>query len=396
MTESVLVRDQKEEEGEEEEIQKETSTFDLNQLPDSFRKFLDDNSIDPAIYTVTHLPRYFRINTHLPEDKRPTLEDLKKQLNTDQVHKVKGIDNFYSVQLADVRLSDTPVTVENRYKERAIFGIDLSSAIAVEALFIKKDDQVLDLCCAPGAKLCMISNLFGRDGLGTVTGVDIAGHRLAICRSLLKKYKVGERVRLFEADGTQFSIPPPSRLGGKVIAAESSHKRQKTNITKPFYASKMLRSDRQLNQGVLYDKVLVDAECTHDGSILHILKYEKWGWDSFEKNFMDKDRLNTITDLQRNLMKQGWSMLKKGGIMVYSTCSLTISQNEENVAWFLGEFSDAQIERIPDCHIRPSAIKNQSVNSELQQVLEEYCVRFDPLASRTSGFFVVKFSKKSE
>lgn len=109
MTESVLVRDQKEEEGEEEEIQKETSTFDLNQLPDSFRKFLDDNSIDPAIYTVTHLPRYFRINTHLPEDKRPTLEDLKKQLNTDQVHKVKGIDNFYSVQLADVRLSDTPV-----------------------------------------------------------------------------------------------------------------------------------------------------------------------------------------------------------------------------------------------------------------------------------------------
>lgn len=111
---------------------------------------------------------------------------------------------------------------------------------------------------------------------------------------------------------------------------------------------------------------------------------------------MDKDRLNTITDLQRNLMKQGWSMLKKGGIMVYSTCSLTISQNEENVAWFLGEFSDAQIERIPDCHIRPSAIKNQSVNSELQQVLEEYCVRFDPLASRTSGFFVVKFSKKSE
>lgn len=131
---------------------------------------------------------------------------------------------------------------------------------------------MLDLCCAPGAKLCMISNLFGKDGVGTVTGVDIAGHRLATCRSLLKKYKVGERVRLFEADGTKFSIPPPSRLGNRVITADTGHKRQKTDIVKPFWAPKMLRFDRQLNSGVLYDKVLVDAECTHDGSILHILK----------------------------------------------------------------------------------------------------------------------------
>ncbi|KAG1149465.1 hypothetical protein G6F37_006152 [Rhizopus arrhizus] len=372
-----------------EESTKEYSDFDLAQLPDSFRKFLDDNSIDPAIYTVTNLPRYFRINTHIPKDKRPTLKDLKEQLNTDQVHKVEGLEDFYSVQLANVRLSDTLA-----YKEHIIFGIDLSSAIAVEALSINKDDQVLDLCCAPGAKLCMISNLFGKDGVGTVTGVDIAGHRLATCRSLLKKYKVGERVRLFEADGTKFSIPPPSRLGNRVITADTGHKRQKTDIVKPFWAPKMLRFDRQLNSGVLYDKVLVDAECTHDGSILHVLKYEKWGWDSFEKNFMDVNRLNKITELQRNLMKQGWSMLKKGGTMIYSTCSLTISQNEENVAWFLSEFLDAQTEKIPDFCIQPSPIKKQYVNNELQAIIEEHCVRFDPISSRTSGFFVVKFMKK--
>lgn len=185
------------------------------------------------------------------------------------------------------------------YKDHAIFGIDLSSAIAVQALDIQPDDQVLDLCCAPGAKLCMISNILGKEGLGTATGVDLAGHRLATCRSLLKKYKVGEKVRLFEADGTTFAVPPPSRLGNKVISeAQHKDKKQKVETVKTFWASKLLRFDSQVNMHSLYDKVLVDAECTHDGSIQHILKYEKWGWDTFEKNFMDPNRISTISKLQ--------------------------------------------------------------------------------------------------
>ncbi|KAI7902750.1 S-adenosyl-L-methionine-dependent methyltransferase [Cokeromyces recurvatus] len=248
-----------------------TSEFNINQLPTSFQKFLQDNSIDPQIYTVTNLPRYVRINTHLPLDKRPTIDDLKEQLQTNEVNAVDGLDNFFSIQLSNInkRISDLPA-----YKDHAIFGIDLSSAIAVQALDISEDDQVLDLCCAPGAKLCMIANLLGRDGLGTATGVDIAQHRLATCRSLLKKYKVGEKVRLFEADGTTFSVPPPSRLGSRVITTvNETAKRQKMDLVqKPFWASKLLRFDSQTNTDALYDKVLVDAECTHDGSILHILK----------------------------------------------------------------------------------------------------------------------------
>lgn len=43
---------------------------------------------------------------------------------------------------------------------------------------------------------------------GTVTGVDVAGHRLAACRTLLQKYALGDRCRLFVGDGTQFSLIP--------------------------------------------------------------------------------------------------------------------------------------------------------------------------------------------
>ncbi|KAI8641904.1 S-adenosyl-L-methionine-dependent methyltransferase [Parasitella parasitica] len=370
------------------------ASFDIEKLPDSFKKFLHDNSIDPQIYTVVTLPRYVRTNTHLPDDKRPTLEDLKSQFQTDKVYQVDGIDNFFKVQLDDTtqRISDIPA-----YKNQAIFGIDLSSAIAVEALEIQKDEQVLDLCCAPGAKLCMIANILGRDGLGTATGVDLAGHRLATCRSLLKKYKVGEKVRLFEADGTTFQVPAPSRLGNKMIRQSSQEdiprKRQKTDLVQPFWSSRLLRFDAQTKPS-LYDKVLVDAECTHDGSIAHILKYEKWGWDAFEKNFMDPNRIGTITELQCNLMKQGWNMLKPGGIMVYSTCSLSIRQNEANVAWFLNEYQDATLVKIPSFNVKPAKIKQQEAFPALQYEIEANCLRFDPISSSTSGFFVARFFKK--
>lgn len=370
------------------------SQFDIEQLPESFKKFLKDNDIDPGIYTVTQLPRYIRTNTNIPTTKRPTLQDLKDQFGTDQVFSVPGVPDFFSVQLSETtkRLSDIPA-----YKEHKVFGIDISSGIAVLALGLDKDDQVLDLCCAPGAKLCMISNILGREGLGTATGVDLAGHRLATCRSLLKKYKVGEKVRLFEADGTLFSVPPPSRLGNKIIHQEEEgerHKRQKVEI-KPFWASRMLRYETAVNSKALYDKVLVDAECTHDGSISHILKYEKWGWDAFEKNFMDPNRISTIVELQRNLMAQGWKMLKNGGTMVYSTCSLSIRQNEDNVAWFLGKFPEAKLTKIPDFGIPPATIKQQHIDTELQQQIEEFCLRFDPMTSRTSGFFVARFTKEN-
>ncbi|CAI5473659.1 unnamed protein product [Closterium sp. Yama58-4] len=70
-----------------------------------------------------------------------------------------------------------------------------------------------------------------------------------------------------------------------------------------------------------YDKVLVDAECTHDGSLKHILKYDSWGWHTLNKRFLDPQRLSTLAALQRSLLETGFLLLKPGGRLVYSTCS---------------------------------------------------------------------------
>lgn len=58
------------------------------------------------------------------------------------------------------------------YREGRVYGIDAASGAAVAALDPQPGDDVLDVCCAPGAKLAMIADWMRRQG--SVTGVDIA------------------------------------------------------------------------------------------------------------------------------------------------------------------------------------------------------------------------------
>lgn len=57
-----------------------------------------------------------------------------------------------------------------------------------------------------GAKLCMMLDALGDSG--SVTGVDVSEHRVAACRTMVQKYAIGNRCRLFVADGTAFSVIP--------------------------------------------------------------------------------------------------------------------------------------------------------------------------------------------
>ncbi|CAG8520474.1 4321_t:CDS:2 [Paraglomus occultum] len=351
-------------------------------FPASFQKFLKENEIDPAVYEIKDLPRYIRIN---PRDQNPIdRNELEFQLGT-TLYSVSGLDGFFRLD------GNAKIVGCQAYKDGKIYGIDLSSAIAVYALDLEKGDHVLDLCCAPGAKLCMISDLLGTDGTGTVTG-----------------YRIG-RARLFVADGTTFGVRAPSFLDPLRQETMRSSSRNwfgeelsedltilavdngsGTSIIKPFWAPKTLRTDPQkADDKYLYDKVLVDAECTHDGSVTHILKYEKWGWDVFEKNFMNPDRTESLRDLQRQLIVNGWSLLKPGGILVYSTCSLSRQQNEDVIGWFLSKYSDARLEEVPlTPQLRTAKIRRSQYDIDLSMT-----VRLDPICSNTSGFFVAKIRK---
>lgn len=42
----------------------------------------------------------------------------------------------------------------------------------------------------------------------------------------------------------------------------------------------------------------MDAECTHDGSVKHIQKFEQWGWTTLQRRVLDAERTDDLTVLQ--------------------------------------------------------------------------------------------------
>ncbi|KAF4347814.1 hypothetical protein G4B88_012927 [Cannabis sativa] len=373
-------------------------------LPDAFVDFLDANGLDPSIYSASDLtPRYIRLKPGCESQ----LEEIEAEMGC-KVEKVFWLPGFYSLP-PNVQIANSKA-----YREGKIYGIDAASGAAVSALNISAGDHVLDLCAAPGAKLCMILDLLG--DLGSVTGVDVTRHRLAACRTMVQKYELGDHCRLLVADGTTFSLFPTRNYSDskscesvfkewrsrrtwkerKKAARDRENAHMNPGIQEPellFYGKhagvvglskdelfKTVSDSELLSCG--YDKVLVDAECTHDGSIKHIQKFEHWGWKTLQRRVLDAERTDSLTVLQLKLLSNGFRLLKAGGLLVYSTCSLTIAQNEEVVAQFLKENGSAELQEISGAESWPC--RSGGILKTL---------RFDPLTSQTSGLFVAMIRK---
>ncbi|WCJ32638.1 Ribosomal RNA small subunit methyltransferase F [Euphorbia peplus] len=383
-------------------------------LPEAFLDFLHHNGLDPAIYTATDsVPRYIRLKPGSENDVQEIEAEIKCKLQ-----KVDWLPGFYSFP------PQFQIANSNAYRQGKIYGIDAASGAAVMALNISPGDHVLDLCAAPGAKLCMITDLLGDSG--SITGVDIARHRLAACRTMLQKYALGNRCRLFVADGTSFSLVPVRKcLHSRSYESACKEKddtfrewtsrrlwkerKQAAKVRELSARALSAESDPELifygqDSGVVglskselyqivcdnevlsrgYDKVLVDAECTHDGSVKHIQKFEQWGWETLQQRVLNAERTDSLTTLQLKLLTNGFKLLRVGGVLVYSTCSLTVSQNEDVIEKFLKENPSAELQGIDAARDWPCK------SGRIPETL-----RFDPLSSETSGLFVAKFTKSA-
>ena len=248
------------------------------------------------------------------------------------------------------------------------FSMDAASALAVAILDPQPGEHVLDLCCAPGMKLSLIGRLVGLEG--SVTGVDISKSRLSVCRSIVKAKKVG-RCRLFCADGTLFDIPP-------LLVLDRESRGSHSHREKPFYQSTAFNRFPVKLSEEWYDKVLVDAQCTHDGSIKHIQKADEKTW-SVLKDQLSLDALEKLYRLQLALLKNGFAKCRVGGYVVYSTCSFSRKQNEDIVELFLKEHEEKA--------------KLVDIECKLFDTPQPF-VRVDPRIHGAGFLFVAKIFKK--
>ncbi|XP_027180182.1 5-methylcytosine rRNA methyltransferase NSUN4 isoform X2 [Coffea eugenioides] len=319
-------------------------------LPDEFIEFLNENGLDPSIYVANDsTPRYIRLKPGFEAH----IEEFESEINC-KLERLSWLPNFYCLP-PDIRIASSKA-----YQEGKIYGIDAASGAAVSALDITSGDHVLDLCAAPVEPT--ESMLEGKSEIYK----EWTSRRPWKERKKASKARENGAYKLFSQ-----THDPELIYYGRDSGVVGLSKNKVYEHLNDYKVSKYG-----------YDKVLVDAECTHDGSIRHIQKFEQWGWETLHRRVLDAERTDELTALQLQLLSNGFRLLKVGGSLVYSTCSLTVSQNEGVVEKFLSQNKSAGLLEIDSARTWPCK------SGQIPKTL-----RFDPNTSCTSGLFVAKFTK---
>ncbi len=250
-------------------------------------------------------------------------------------HKIFDSFNAIKLPLGTVRINyKGKVTDLPDYKKGTWWIQDFSSAIAVKMLGDIKGKNVLELCAAPGGKTAQLISAGAK-----VTSLDVSQERLNILHDNLK------------------------RLG---LSAE-----------KVICADGLVFLDEETKK---YDVVVLDAPCSATGTlrrhpeIVHLKK--------------EKDVLRQAA-LQKQFLGKISNVLKKGGILLYCTCSLCKEEGENQIKDFLQNNSEYKIIRLNN--MLPDNLKNIITEEGFIRVLPHHLITYGGV----DGFFVACLQKEN-
>ena len=250
-------------------------------------------------------------------------------------HKIFDSFNAIKLPLGTVRINyKGKVTDLPDYKKGTWWVQDFSSAIAVKMLGDIKGKNVLELCAAPGGKTAQLISAGAK-----VTSLDVSQERLNILHDNLK------------------------RLG---LSAE-----------KVICADGLVFLDEETKK---YDVVVLDAPCSATGTlrrhpeIVHLKK--------------EKDVLRQAA-LQKQFLSKISNVLKKGGILLYCTCSLCKEEGENQIKDFLQNNSEYKIIRLNN--MLPDNLKNIITEEGFIRILPHHLITYGGV----DGFFVACLQKEN-
>jgi len=213
------------------------------------------------------------------------------------------------------------------------------SASMIPPLVLGPGEKVLDLCASPGSKSTQLAMMMKNKGV--LVANDLKGNRLAPLGQNMQRCGVHNAI-LTIMDGNRFK-----------------------------------RSEER------FDKVLVDAPCSGTGTIRKSLKtLEMW----------NPKLITHLSKVQRSLLSAGWHVLKEGGTLVYSTCSMEPEENEGVISWFVEKFPEAKIEKVSLKGLKQSEAITSFEGVEYSDEVKK-CLRIWPQDNDSEGFFVCKISK---
>ena len=152
------------------------------------------------------------------------------------------------------------------------------------------------------------------------------------------------------------------------------------NITKWGYPNSMVTNNypRDFRKAKLtFDLILCDVPCSGEGMFRKDpATIGEWSQQNVEKCWR----------LQREIVADAWECLAPRGLLIYSTCTFNLKENEENVRWILDNF-DAEALDIP---IDPS----WNITGSLLEGFTAPVYRFIPGITRSEGLFICAIRKR--
>ncbi|MGV8168638.1 MAG: NOL1/NOP2/sun family putative RNA methylase [Candidatus Nanoarchaeia archaeon] len=273
------------------------------------------------------LRKALRINTLKISEKELVSRLTKKGV---KLEKIPFLESGYYYD-SKFSLGSTPEYLQGYY-----YLQEAASQIPVQELELKPGDVVLDMAASPGSKTTQMAQLMKNKGV--ILALD------------------NDRRRL---DSLQNNL-------------------ERLSVTNTIILKKDARFVSDLN--VKFDKILLDAPCSGNFCI--------------EQDYFAKRTLNDLyqkSKTQKELLAAGIKVLKKGGMLVYSTCSLEPEEDELVIDWALKEYPEMKLEKI-------------SVSAGSQGVADAFGKELDsslkltrkmwPHKTGTEGFFLAKLRKE--
>lgn len=226
------------------------------------------------------------------------------------------------------------------YHLGGMFYFQEPSAMAVaEVLDVKPGDMVLDLCAAPGGKATAVGSALC--GKGLLTANEIVPSRAKILAENLERMGIKNALVLNES---------PEKLENRFEG--------------------------------FFDKIIVDAPCSGEG----MFRKEPQAITEWSE-----EHTLSCAERQKKIMDSAVKMLKKGGFLVYSTCTFAPCENEGVCEYILDKYRD--LELVPINLPMLSSGKGEYIGSERDFSATK---RIFPHKNRGEGHFIALFKRNGE
>ena len=249
---------------------------------DTLEKQYGDNNLKQAITSLKKVP-YLSVRVNKLKYSEEEFEEFLKEKD---IQIIKKVDTVYYVNSGLIIISE-------EFKTGKIIAQDASSYLAAKNLGVLSNELVLDICAAPGGKTAVLAEQM--ENKGEIIAIDIHQHKIKLIETNMKK------------------------LGIDIVKAIVMDAR---NVNK---------------QGRKFDKILVDVPCSGYGVI------RKKPEILYSKN---RENVEELAKLQLEILNSAADILKGGGELIYSTCTITDEENTNNIKKFLEERKEFKVEKL--------------------------------------------------